>query len=138
MITTWYFLGAFSFLILLLVFLLHKNINLSDFIVQSGAQLPQFSATALVLAGIILGSGVLLGYFTRNIWMQWGYAQKIIGFTMGMAEGLRSLGTVKNKPLFWFYSIGIWTCYVGTIAVGFTVFNGLESIGPEQAFFVSI
>ena len=34
MITTWYFLGAFSFLILLLVFLLYKNIQLSDFIVQ--------------------------------------------------------------------------------------------------------
>ena len=34
MITTWYFLGAFSFLILLLVFLLYKNIHLNDFIVQ--------------------------------------------------------------------------------------------------------
>ena len=33
MITTWYFLGAFSFLILLLVFLLYKNIQF-DFIVQ--------------------------------------------------------------------------------------------------------
>ena len=126
------------FLVVVLSTVILSSDELSDFIVQSGAQLPQFSAIALVLAGIILGSGVLLGYFTRNIWMQWGYAQKIIGFTMGMAEGLRSLGTVKNKPLFWFYSIGIWTCYVGTIAVGFTVFNGLESIGPEQAFFVSV
>ncbi len=34
MITIWYFLGAFSFLILLLIFLLYKNINLNDFIVQ--------------------------------------------------------------------------------------------------------
>ena len=92
----------------------------------------------VVLAGILLGGTILLVYFTRNSWMQWGFAQKIAGFATGMVEGLRSLRTVNNKPLFWFYSIGIWTCYVATIAVGFTIVSGLENIGPEQAFFVSV
>ncbi len=126
------------FLVVVLSTVIISSDELSDFIIQSGAQLPQLSATTLVLAGIILGGGILLIYFTRNIWMQWGFAQKIVGFTTGMTEGLRSLRTVNNKSLFWFYSIGIWTCYVGTIAVGFSVVSGLESIGPEQAFFVSV
>ena len=126
------------FLFVVLSTVIISSDELSDFMVQSGAQLPQLSATTLVLVGIIIGGGILLVYLTRNIWIQWGFAQKIIGFTTGMAEGLRSLRTVNNKPLFWFYSIGIWTCYVGTIAVGFTVASGLESIGPEQAFFVSV
>ena len=126
------------FLVVVLSTVIISSDELSDFMVQSGAQLPQLPATTLVLVGIIIGGGILLVYLTRNIWIQWGFAQKIIGFTTGMAEGLRSLRTVNNKPLFWFYSIGIWTCYVGTIAVGFTVASGLESIGPEQAFFVSV
>jgi len=126
------------FLFVVLSTVIISSDELSDFMVQSGAQLPQLPATTLVLVGIIIGGGILLVYLTRNIWMQWGFTQKIIGFTTGMAEGLRSLRTVNNKPLFWFYSIGIWTCYVGTIAVGFTVASGLESIGPEQAFFVSV
>ena len=126
------------FLVVVLSTVIISSDELRDFMIQSGAQLPELSATALVLAGILLGGGILLVYFTRNSWMQWGFAQKIAGFATGMVEGLRSLRTVNNKPLFWFYSIGIWTCYVATIAVGFTIVSGLESIGPEQAFFVSV
>ena len=126
------------FLIVVLSTVIISSDELRDFMIQSGAQLPELSATTLVLAGILLVSGILLVYFTRNTWMQWGFAQKIAGFATGMVEGLRSLRTVNNKPLFWFYSIGIWTCYVTTIAVGFTIVSGLESIGPEQAFFVSV
>ena len=126
------------FLVVVLSTVIISSDELRDFMIQSGAQLPELSATTLVLAGILLVSGILLVYFTRNTWMQWGFAQKIAGFATGMVEGLRSLRTVNNKPLFWFYSIGIWTCYVTTIAVGFTIVSGLESIGPEQAFFVSV
>lgn len=126
------------FLVVVLSTVIISSDELRDFMIESGAQLPELSATTLVLAVILLGGGILLVYLTRNIWMQWGFAQKIAGFATGMVEGLRSLRTVNNKPLFWFYSIGIWTCYVATIAVGFTIVSGLESIGPEQAFFVSV
>ncbi|MDB4124466.1 hypothetical protein N9579_04580, partial [Schleiferiaceae bacterium] len=59
-------------------------------------------------------------------------------FATGMITGLRSLRSVNNKPLFWFYSVGIWTCYVVTIAVGFSIVDGVQGIGAEQAFFVSV
>jgi len=112
--------------------------ELASFLSESGAQLPELSATTIFIASGVAIAGMLMVYLTRKIWLQWGFAQKIAGFATGMITGLRSLRTVNNKPLFWFYSIGIWSCYVATIAVGFTIVSGLERIGPEQAFFVSV
>jgi len=112
--------------------------ELASFLSESGAQLPELSATTIFIASGVAIAGILMVYLTRKIWLQWGFAQKIAGFATGMITGLRSLRTVNNKPLFWFYSIGIWSCYVATIAVGFTIVSGLERIGPEQAFFVSV
>jgi len=112
--------------------------ELASFLSESGAQLPELSATTIFIASGVAIAGILMVYSTRKIWLQWGFAQKIAGFATGMITGLRSLRTVNNKPLFWFYSIGIWSCYVATIAVGFTIVSGLERIGPEQAFFVSV
>jgi len=112
--------------------------ELASFLSESGAQLPELSATTIFIASGVAIAGTLMVYLTRKFWLQWGFAQKIAGFATGMITGLRSLRTVNNKPLFWFYSIGIWSCYVATIAVGFTIVSGLERIGPEQAFFVSV
>ena len=112
--------------------------ELRDFMTESGAQLPALSlASTISIAGVFVALLVVV-VFTRKVWMQWSLAQKVAGFATGMITGLRSLRTVNNKPLFWFYSIGIWTCYVATIAIGFTIVEGVQSIGPEQAFFVSV
>ena len=126
----------FGMVVLSTVFI--SSDELASFLSESGAQLPELSATTIFIASGVAIAGILLVYLTRKIWLQWGFAQKIAGFATGMITGLRSLRTVNNKPLFWFYSIGIWSCYVATIAVGFTIVSGLESIGPEQAFFVSV
>ena len=112
--------------------------ELASFLSDSGAQLPELSNTAIILAASIVVSGILAVVLTRKIWMQWGFAQKIVGFLDGMVTGLRSLRTVNNKPLFWFYSVGIWSCYVATIAIGFSIVEGVQGIGAEQAFFVSV
>ncbi|MCH1534777.1 MAG: flippase-like domain-containing protein [Schleiferiaceae bacterium] len=112
--------------------------ELRDFMAQSGAQIPELSVTGSVVLVSVLVAIFAVVVFTRKIWMQWTVAQKISGFATGMITGLRSLRTVNNKPLFWFYSIGIWTCYVVTIVVGFTIVDGVQGIGAEQAFFVSV
>ena len=112
--------------------------ELRDFMAQSGAQIPELSVTGSVVVVSVLVAIFAVVVFTRKIWMQWTVAQKISGFATGMITGLRSLRTVNNKPLFWFYSIGIWTCYVVTIVVGFTIVDGVQGIGAEQAFFVSV
>jgi len=126
----------FGMVVLSTVFI--SSDELASFLSESGAQLPELSATTIFIASGVAIAGILMVYLTRKIWLQWGFAQKIAGFATGMITGLRSLRTVNNKPLFWFYSIGIWSCYVATIAVGFTIVSGLERIGPEQAFFVSV
>ena len=112
--------------------------ELRDFMVQSGAQIPELSVTGSLVVVAVLIAMFAVVVFTRKIWMQWTVAQKISGFATGMIAGLRSLRTVNNKPLFWFYSVGIWTCYVVTIVVGFTIVDGVQGIGAEQAFFVSV
>ncbi|MDA0740835.1 MAG: lysylphosphatidylglycerol synthase transmembrane domain-containing protein [Bacteroidetes bacterium] len=112
--------------------------ELRDFMTQSGAQLPALSLVSTIsIAGVFVALLAVV-VFTRKVWMQWSVAQKVAGFATGMITGLRSLRTVNNKPLFWLYSIGIWTCYVATIAIGFTIVEGVQGIGPEQAFFVSV
>jgi len=126
----------FGMVVLSTVFI--SSDELASFLSESGAQLPELSATTIFIASGVAIAGILMVYLTRKIWLQWGFAQKIAGFATGMITGLRSLRTVNNKPLFWFYSLGIWSCYVATIAVGFTIVSGLERIGPEQAFFVSV
>lgn len=112
--------------------------ELRDFMTQSGAQIPELSLTGTVSIVVVFVAIIALVVFTRKVWMQWSVAQKVAGFATGMITGLRSLRTVDNKPLFWFYSVGIWTCYVVTIAIGFTIAEGVQGIGAEQAFFVSV
>jgi uncharacterized membrane protein YbhN (UPF0104 family) len=112
--------------------------ELRDFITQSGAQFPELSLTGTVSIAVVFVAIIALGVFTRKVWMQWSVAQKVKEFATGMITGLRSLRSVNNKPLFWFYSVGIWTCYVVTIAIGFRIVDGVQGIGAEQAFFVSV
>jgi len=112
--------------------------ELRDFMTQSGAQIPELSLTGTVSIAVVFVAIIALVIFTRKAWMQWRVAQKVAEFTTGMITGLRSLRSVHNKPLFWFYSVGIWTCYVVTIAIGFSIVDGVQGIGAEQAFFVSV
>ena len=112
--------------------------ELGEFVSQSGANLPEFNALTIgMFAAALLLSTILL-LSTKRIWMQWSFVQKIVGFLEGLYQGLRSLRTVENKPLFWAYSFGIWGAYVAVIAIGFKIFPGLEALGPEQAFFLSV
>jgi uncharacterized membrane protein YbhN (UPF0104 family) len=112
--------------------------ELGEFLMQNGAALPELNIwTLLELAGFLIGLGVLV-LATRKIWLEWTIVKKVIGFLEGLYQGLRSLRTVENKPLFWFYSVGIWACYVIVIAVGFRIIPGLDAMGTDQAFFISV
>jgi uncharacterized protein (TIRG00374 family) len=112
--------------------------ELQNFLTQSGAALPPLNGATLVIALSVLLALFVAIRSTKSIWSKWAVAIKVKGFLKGMYLGLRSLKTVENKPLFWFYSVGIWSCYVATIAVGFTIVQGLESLEPSLAFFVSV
>lgn len=108
------------------------------FLNQSGAELPELGLTFLLwVIGALIG-GAILVWKTKFVWEKWALAQKILGFVDGLWFGLKSLRTVKNKPLFWLYSLSIWACYVGTIVIGFQIVPGLDSLGVQEAFFISV
>lgn len=124
--------------VVVLVTLVSQSDLLLTFLQQSGATLPSLSA-GLVLA-LVGGTAavVVLALKTKKFWIKWSVAKKIAGILEGLWFGLRSLKSVKNKPLFWLYSVGIWTCYVGTIYVGFQIVSGMEGLGVLAAFFISV
>ena len=47
----------------------------------------------------------------------------------GMAEGLLSIKKVKNFPLYLFYTISIWFCYLASIRIGFYGMENLSGLG---------
>ena len=112
--------------------------DLAAFLTQSGAALPNFDTAFFLTYGALALAGIALVYATRKIWKQWAFVQKILALIEGLLEGLKSVRKVKHKWLFWLYSLGIWTCYVGTIVVGFQIVDGLSDLGVGAAFYISV
>lgn len=124
-------------IVVLVTFIMQAD-DLALFLTQSGAALPDFDVFFFLTAaavGLALSLGV---YYTSDIWKQWGFVQKILALVEGLLEGLKSVRQVKHKWLFWLYSFGIWTCYVGTIVVGFQIVGGLSDLGVGAAFYISV
>ena len=126
------------FLVVVISTLIISREELSDLLSEKGPELPELTAISISLYVITFLLFTLMIIKTRKHWGQWKLVQKLKGLTAGVVQGIKSLRTVDNKALFWFYSISIWSCYVATIAVGFTLLSGFENIGFEQAFFVSV
>ena len=124
--------------IVLLITFLTQTPELIKFLEQSGASLPDFDLQFMLLLGGVLAAILLLLYLTRKIWIQWSFVRRVVNFLNGIWEGLKSVQKVENKLLFWVYSLGIWTCYVGTIVVGFQIVDGLEGLGVGHAFYISV
>ena len=126
------------FLVVVISTLIISRDELSVFLSEKGPELPELTALSISLFVITLFLFTLIIIKTRKHWGQWKLILKLKDLTAGVVQGIKSLRTVDNKALFWLYSIGIWSCYVATIAVGFTLLSGLENVGFEQAFFVSV
>ena len=124
--------------LVLLVTFLTQTPELIRFLEQSGASLPDFDAQFMLILGGVFVGGILILVLSRKIWMEWSIVRRVIQFLSGIWEGLKSIQKVENKWLFWTYSIGIWTCYVGTIVVGFQIVDGLQDLGVGHAFYISV
>lgn len=112
--------------------------DLAAFLTQSGAALPKLDTAFFLTYGASALAGIALVYVTRKVWIKWTFVQKILALVEGLVEGLKSVRKVKHKWLFWLYSLGIWTCYVGTIVVGFQIVDGLSDLGVGAAFYISV
>ena len=124
--------------IVILITIVTQLNQLSDFLEQSGAAIPELSflfISSILLVGLIL---IAFLWATKKHWSTQPLTKKIVGFLRGISEGLKSIKNVQNKALFWFYSIGIWICYVSTILVGFSIIQGLGDLGIDTAFYISV
>ena len=112
--------------------------QLGNFLEQSGAAIPELSTFFISSVFVVCLILIACLWATKKYWTRWSFTQKILVFLRGISEGLKSIKNVNNKPLFWFYSIGIWVCYVSTIVVGFSIVQGLGDLGLGAAFYISV
>ena len=112
--------------------------QLGNFLEQSGAAITELSTFFISSVFVVCLILIACLWATKKYWTQWSFTQKVLVFLRGISEGLKSIKNVNNKPLFWFYSIGIWVCYVSTIVVGFSIVQGLGDLGLGAAFYISV
>lgn len=84
---------------------------------------PQF----YVILFCIIGVFILLYYLMRTL----SFFQKVKGIVLNIWEGILSLKSVKNKPLFVLYTFLIWLCYFLQFYLSFYCFGFSDSLGFE-------
>ena len=72
----------------------------------------------------IIGVLVLMYYLLRML----SFFEKVKGVVLNVWEGVTSLRDVKNVPLFFFYTLLIWTCYFLHFYVTFYCFQFTENL----------
>lgn len=90
----------------------------------------------LVAAGALLVGVSIYLVFTRL-----GHTplvKRVVRMAGGFADGLRSLGKVRNQPLLWFNTVGIWACYFAMAYVPFLSFPATEGLGVDAALTVFV
>ncbi|MBR3013513.1 MAG: flippase-like domain-containing protein [Bacteroidaceae bacterium] len=116
-----------------LVFLLQMPVFL-DFFRTTGTKMQSLEhllATPWTYVTLfsIIGIVVLLHFLVRRL----SIYNKVKGVVYSMRQGLLSVGAVKNKPLFWLYTILIWLCYFLHFYVAFRCFGFSAHLGVMAA-----
>jgi len=86
----------------------------------------QFSATGYIVSAIcIVAIFILLYFFLRHL----SFYDKVKATLTGIWEGVLSLKDVRNLPLFFFFTAGIWVCYFLHYYLTFFCFSFTEDLG---------
>ncbi|PWT73956.1 MAG: hypothetical protein C5B59_12070 [Bacteroidetes bacterium] len=88
---------------------------------------------------IILGGLLLLLFLLRFLFNRLGHiniVQKIKNIFIGIWHGLISVRSLKNMPLFFFYTIGIWCLYLVSTWVGFFAIRETSGLSLADALTV--
>ncbi len=80
---------------------------------------------------VLISSSILFYLLIRLFQVSKNHPQlnKLKELIKGMAEGLLSIKKVKNFPLYLFYTISIWFCYLASIRIGFYGMENLTGLG---------
>jgi hypothetical protein len=94
----------------------------------------KFSTTRLlvILGGLVVGIILLRILLTR--FLHFNFVQKFKVILKGIWHGLTSIRLVRNKLLFLFYTVAIWTLYVVSTLIGFDVLSQTQNLGIGAAF----
>jgi len=89
---------------------------------------------------ILLGVGLIIFLIILKVmFSRFGHiniVQKIKDITLGVWHGLISVRALKNKPLFFFYTIGIWIMYLLSTWCGFFAIDQTSHLGLADALTV--
>lgn len=98
----------------------------------------QFSITKilLIIAGIVTVIFLLRILMTR--FLHFNFVQKLKGILSGIWHGLTSIRFIKNKPLFLIYTVAIWTLYLVSTFLGFSVLQETSQLGLDAGFAVLV
>ncbi|HVY73979.1 MAG TPA: lysylphosphatidylglycerol synthase transmembrane domain-containing protein [Puia sp.] len=137
---------AFDVISLFIVFAL--SLVLQFDIVSSLARdyiAPLFHKTggisALAKIAILLTGGILLFILLRILFKRFGHiniVQRIRNLLTGVWHGLISVRALKNKSLFFFYTVGIWILYLLSTWCGFFAIDETSRLGLADALTVLV
>ncbi len=88
--------------------------------------------------GIVAIAGMALLWFIRKWIMRSGLYQSIEKFLLGFYEGIKSIKTVENMPLFILHSIIIWMAYYSMMWFCFNAFGPTEHLSGLAALMVFV
>lgn len=87
------------------------------------------SANFYIVLACVIAVGVLLFYLIRTL----SFFERVKGVLLSVWEGVISLKSVRNLPLFFFYTILIWFCYFMQFYVTVYCFSFTGDLGIRAA-----
>jgi hypothetical protein len=95
--------------------------------------------TAYLKIALLAAAGIIFLIALKIIFSRFGHiniVQKIKDILLGVWHGLISVRALKNKPLFFFYTIGIWFMYLLSTWCGFFAIEETSRLGLADALTV--
>jgi uncharacterized protein (TIRG00374 family) len=78
----------------------------------------------IIIAAIITGMIFFLKLFRHTRWYR-----KLVLLFRGIKEGMLTIGKMKNKGLFFLYTVAIWLCYFLMVYIGFFCLKPTSGLG---------
>ncbi len=92
-----------------------------------------FSATRIILSIAVFFAALAVIFFLLKRLRHFSIIQKINNVLKGILSGLLSIRQIKNKGLFLFYSVFIWSLYLMSSRIGFYALQEVAHLGIKPA-----
>lgn len=133
-------LDVFSLIIAIGIVTLLEFTTLGTFIYENflSGITHAFTPAKISIAAIIFVIVILAFRYIINHTAQSGFIFRIKNIIKGIGTGLRSIGRIKNLPLFLFHSVFIWFMYYMMIYACFFSLDATSTLGIRQCFLILV